>query len=213
MAAIDILVTDDDPVIVEFISAHLQSQGYNVACANNGIEAWKFYEEKNPDVVITDLNMPQMGGEELVKKIKKISSRTITIVLTGEGSVETTVNVMKSGCDDYLLKPIQDLNRLSLVIKHAIERRDLLARSLLQSRVSGAKSEYMHRLSDELSNPVHGLLTKTELLIQLLEKSGDKQSLTLAEEIKGYTETIVEITGSLVDGCERLKLVEKQPVQ
>ena len=210
MAAINILVADDDPVVVDVVSAHLENQGYSMTSARNGLEAWKMYEDKNPDIVITDLDMPQMGGEELVRKIKQKSPRTITIVLTGRGSVESAVNVMRSGCDDYLLKPIQDLNRLSTVIRHSIERRDLFARSFLQSRVSWAKSEYMNRLCDELSNPVHSLLTKTEMLIRLLEKAGVKEALAVAMEIKGYTETLVEITGRLCDGCERLKLVEKQ---
>lgn len=210
MAAINILVADDDPVVIDVISAHLQNQGYTMTSAGNGLEAWKMIEDKNPDIVITDLNMPQMGGEELVKKIKQKSPRTITIVLTGQGSIESAINVMRSGCDDYLLKPIQDLNRLTFVIRHSIERRDLLFRSLLQGRVSLAKSEYMNRLCDELVNPVHCLLTKTEKLIQLLEKAGDKEGLVLAKEIKGYTETLVEITGSLANGCERIKLVEKQ---
>jgi CheY-like chemotaxis protein len=210
MAAIGILVVDDDPVVIDVISTHLKNQGYSMTSARNGLEAWEKYEDKKPDIVITDLDMPQMGGEELVRKIKQKSPRTITIVLTGQGSIESAANVMRSGCDDYLLKPIQDIARISFVIRHSIERRDLLARSLLQGRVSWAKSEYMNRLCDELSNPVHGLLTKTEELIQLLGKTDDKNVFALAKEIKGYTETLVEVTGGLCNGCERLRLVEKR---
>ncbi|MFH0918834.1 MAG: response regulator [Fibrobacterota bacterium] len=210
MAVMNVLIADDDPAVVDIISVHLKTQGYGTLRAGNGLEAWEIYNDKNPDVVITDLNMPQMPGGELVSKIKQKNPRTITIVLTGEGSMESAISVMRSGCDDYLLKPIQDLNRLSFVIMHSIERRNLLTRSLLQSRVSWAKSEYINRLCDELSNPAYCLLSKTETLVKVLEKSGANEALSLAKEIQSFTETLVEISGRLCDDTERLKLVEKQ---
>jgi len=209
MAAITILVVDDDPVVVDVISAHLENEGYSLSTACNGLEAWKMFDDKNYDIVITDLNMPLMTGMELVREIKQKSPRTITIVLTAEGSIGSAVNVMRAGCDDYLLKPILDLTRLSFVIKHSMERRDLLARSLLQGRVSFAKSEYINRMCNELSNPVYCLMAKTEMLMKIMEKTGDREAFFLAEEIQGYAEKLTEITGSIADSCERLNIVEK----
>jgi CheY-like chemotaxis protein len=194
-----ILVVDDDPIVVDVVTIHLESLGYLTFRARDGLEGWNVFNEKGPDIVITDLNMPEFGGEELLRRIKDKTPDTFVIILTGEGSMESVRRATQLGCDDYLQKPILDLHRLSTVVRHSISRRDLLSRAARQDRISEAKRERLDRLCDELRQPVQGLLASTSILLRASQKRAPVEIHSLALEIKGFTDTLVAITESL---CE-----------
>jgi DNA-binding NtrC family response regulator len=93
-------------------------------CAENGEEGWKLFSNGDIDLVITDLKMPGMGGEELMRRILSCAPGFPVIMLTGHGTIETAVNAMRNGAWDFLSKPV-DLDHLSLKVKRALENREL----------------------------------------------------------------------------------------
>jgi len=120
-----LLVIDDEKNIREGLAEYLEEEGYEVACAKDGEEGWKLFSGGDIDLVITDLRMPGISGEELMRRILAQAPGFPVIMLTGHGSVETAVNSMRDGAWDFLTKPV-DMDHLSLIIKRALENRELV---------------------------------------------------------------------------------------
>jgi DNA-binding NtrC family response regulator len=120
-----ILVADDEKNIREGLAASLEMDGYNAICAAAGDEAWNRFCKGDIDLVITDLRMPGLSGEELMKRIVAESPGLPVIILTGHGTVENAVTAMRDGAYDFLTKPV-NLDRLSLLVKRALANRELV---------------------------------------------------------------------------------------
>jgi two-component system KDP operon response regulator KdpE len=105
-----ILVVDDEVQITRVLRAALQSNGYEVATARDGLEAMTLYLEKPPDLVITDLTMPEMNGVELTREIRQHGSTPI-IVVSVRDQESAKIQALDEGADDYITKPfsIQEL--------------------------------------------------------------------------------------------------------
>jgi DNA-binding NtrC family response regulator len=120
-----ILVVDDEAPVREMLRKGLvQMGGFSVETAPNGPEAIEKIETEIFDLVLTDLKMPGMNGIELLKRIKGIRPEVIVVLMTAYGSIETAVEAMKLGADDYVAKPI-DFNDLLIRISKA-EKESLL---------------------------------------------------------------------------------------
>jgi two-component system KDP operon response regulator KdpE len=99
-----ILIVDDEPQILRVLRAPLQGSGYEVLSAGNGIEALKQFELGKPDLIITDLAMPEMNGLEFTEAIRQISEVPI-IVLSVRSTETMKIQALDRGADDYLTKP------------------------------------------------------------------------------------------------------------
>ena len=100
----NILVVDDEPQITRVLKTTLSSQGYGVRTASDGDEALLILKEWTPDLVITDLRMPNLGGLELCRQIRA-RSRIPIIVLSVKGEERIKVEALDAGADDYVTKP------------------------------------------------------------------------------------------------------------
>ncbi|HBO36001.1 MAG TPA: transcriptional regulator, partial [Sphaerochaeta sp.] len=122
----NILICDDEKNIRGGLAQAMELEGYESIEAVDGRQAWEIINKTGVDLVITDLRMPNMSGEELLKKIISAYPRMPVIILTGHGTIETAVQAMRSGAVDFFTKPV-DLDRLSLVVKKALSDTDLYA--------------------------------------------------------------------------------------
>ncbi len=95
-----ILVVDDERQITRVLRTSLQSSGYEVSVASDGMEAFELFKSVSPDLVITDLVMPEMGGLELTRAIRRVSEVPIIVL-----SVREQVAALDEGADDYVTKP------------------------------------------------------------------------------------------------------------
>ncbi len=119
MDPLKILVVDDEASVRELLRRGLSQIGhFLVDVASNGLEAIEKIEKDLFDLVLTDLKMPEMGGIELLKTIKGTRPELTVIIMTAHGSIETAVEAMKKGADDYITKPI-DFNELLIHISKA----------------------------------------------------------------------------------------------
>lgn len=121
-----ILICDDEKNIRNGLAMAMELEGYESVQASDGQEAWEKINKMGVDLVITDLRMPKMSGEDLLKKISGAYPRMPVIILTGHGTIETAVEAMRGGAVDFFTKPV-DLDRLSLVVKKALSDTDLYA--------------------------------------------------------------------------------------
>jgi len=120
-----LLVIDDEKNIREGIAESLKMDGYDVVCAMDGDEGWEYFCGGDIDLVVTDLKMPGLSGDELMRRILAQAPGFPVIILTGHGSVESAVTAMQDGAWDFLTKPV-DLDHLSLKVKRALENRELI---------------------------------------------------------------------------------------
>ncbi|HEY7751815.1 MAG TPA: response regulator, partial [Ignavibacteriaceae bacterium] len=102
-----ILVVDDEDLIRESLSFILKKEGYEVDEAANGKLAFDKLKQDSFDLVITDIEMPEMKGTQLLEEIKNLNVRISTIVITAFGSLDTAISALRSGASDYLLKPVE----------------------------------------------------------------------------------------------------------
>jgi DNA-binding response OmpR family regulator len=99
-----ILVVDDEEKIVEVIKSYLENDDYSVIAAYNGRDAIKLFDQHNPDLVILDLMLPDISGEEICQIIRQ-KNRTPIIMLTAKATEENLLNGLDMGADDYMTKP------------------------------------------------------------------------------------------------------------
>jgi two-component system KDP operon response regulator KdpE len=109
-----ILVVDDERQITRVLRTSLESHGYQVAIAADGLEALRTFETFHPDLIITDLSMPNMDGVELTKAIRK-HSQTPIIVLSVREQDLTKVAALDAGANDYITKPFSTPELLARV--------------------------------------------------------------------------------------------------
>ncbi|MGO8990779.1 MAG: sigma-54-dependent transcriptional regulator [bacterium] len=156
-----ILVVDDEAPVRDIVRKGLsQMGGYSVEVAQNGVEAIEKIEQDVFDLVLTDLKMPEMDGIELLKTIKGTRPEVMVILMTAYGSIETAVEAMRIGANDYITKPV-DLNELLIHISKA-QKEGLLLREnrLLRMEV---------RKKFEFSNII-GKSKKMQEIFSLIEK-------------------------------------------
>ena len=115
-----ILVVDDEPQITRVLRTTLSSRGYDLRVANDGETALEIMKDWSPDLVITDLVMPQMNGLELCKRIRSASKLPI-IVLSVKGEERTKVQALDAGADDYVTKPF-GINELMARVRASLRR-------------------------------------------------------------------------------------------
>lgn len=156
-----ILVADDEKNIRNGLQIALEDEGYEVVLAADGDEAWNVVTNTSVDLVISDLKMPGISGQDLLKRIVSSYPMMPVIILTGHGTIESAVDAMRNGAVDFVTKPL-NLDRLFLMIRRAFANRDLydqheaLKRELEQlKRKTGltkiiGKSEKMIRLMERV---------------------------------------------------------------
>lgn len=101
---INLLVIDDDTAVTELLSMLLKSQGYEVTTVNSGAEGVAQTREKNLDLIVLDLMMPEMDGWEVCKAIRSFSNVPI-IILSALNDPTVIASILDAGADDYLTKP------------------------------------------------------------------------------------------------------------
>lgn len=119
-----ILVAEDQDTARESLCELLRDEGYQVYEALDGDTAIKLIEEVDLDLILTDLRMPGMNGIDVLKRVREISPQTLVILMTAHATVETAVDALRLGAQDYILKPLifEDVLRR---VRHLLEHRSL----------------------------------------------------------------------------------------
>lgn len=119
-----LLVIDDEKNIREGLAANFELEGYAVKTAASGEEGLDLISKGDIDLVITDLRMPGITGEEVLKHVATTTPGIPVIVLTGHGSIDSAVDAMRHGAYDFLTKPL-NLDQLGLIVKRALETHEM----------------------------------------------------------------------------------------
>ncbi len=118
-----ILVVDDEEIIRKMLELNLLDEGYTVDTAASGEEACALFEN-GYDLIITDLMMEGVGGLDVLRRAKDLNANIIVFILTGYGELESAVEALRAGAEDYLLKPYNH-DELLLRIGRVFEKQDM----------------------------------------------------------------------------------------
>jgi two-component system, NtrC family, response regulator HydG len=121
-----ILVVDDEVSARSGLAKLLDQEGYEVETAADGVQALELVAERAPNLIVTDLKMPNIDGMALLAKVREQNPDIPTIVTTAFSDVSSAVQAMRAGAEDYLTKPI-DFDALLLAVERALQRRELAA--------------------------------------------------------------------------------------
>jgi DNA-binding NtrC family response regulator len=113
-----ILVVDDEPAMREVLQMRLEEWGFQVRLASNGVEGRELVNEYDPDIVISDVIMPECSGLELLRNLKGDKPDRPVILITAHGSVDMAVEAMKNGARDFITKPL-DYSNLKAILEVA----------------------------------------------------------------------------------------------
>jgi two-component system KDP operon response regulator KdpE len=115
-----ILVVDDEPQLTRVLRTGLKSRGYDVRVAADGLSALETFSDWRPDLVITDLGMPNLDGLELCRRLRELSQVPI-IILSAKGEEKTKVEALDLGADDFVTKPF-GIDELFARVRAALRR-------------------------------------------------------------------------------------------
>ena len=182
METMRILVVDDEAPIREMLKKGLfQMGGHSVHTASNGLDAIEKIENEVFDLILTDMKMPEMNGIELLKTIKGMRPDIMVIVMTAYGSIETAVEAMKLGADDFITKPI-DLNELLIHISKAQKEHMLLKENRLLKMEVRKKFDFKN---------IIGKSRRMQEIFSLIEKVAPSTSTVLISGGSGTGKELV----------------------
>jgi DNA-binding NtrC family response regulator len=119
-----ILIVDDEPDMTENCRRILDAAGYRCLTTSDALEALRLLASEHPDLLLTDLRMPEMDGMEMLRRAREIDPQMPVVLLTAHASLESAVAAVKAGAFDYLAKPFS-IDQLNLAVERALTRRRL----------------------------------------------------------------------------------------
>jgi signal transduction histidine kinase len=210
-----ILIVDDEEGIRKVLSILLSDMGYNVISAENGEIALKLFRENNPQIVLTDIKMPNMDGIELLSCLKKESPDTEVIMITGHGDIDLAIKSLKFEATDFVTKPVND-EVLQIALKRAEDRISMKqqireytenleqlveekSRKLVEAEKMAAVGQTIAGLSHAIKNIASGLKGGTFVIEKGMELHNEKYLRDGWEMIKANIDKIKNLSLDLLN--------------
>jgi two-component system NtrC family sensor kinase len=216
-----LLIVDDEPVILQILKAVFEDEPVRLTCVSNGRDAQRVLEEQGCDLLITDKNLPDVNGLELLKLAKELNRFTEVIVITGYASLETALTAMEHDAFDYVVKPLNNVFDIRKKVRRALEKQLLamenhrllgdlkdrndalqtalddataLQAELIQSEKLAGIGTLAAGIAHEVSSPLFGILG----LAEAIPEEEDRVKVdSYAKEIAGYCSGIRDIVVDL----------------
>ena len=199
--ATHILIVDDDRAIRDLLNEGLSDSGYRCDTACDGLEGLRKVQTNGFELVVSDIDMPEMDGVHLLQEIKKIRPDTEIIMLTGIVDVETAIQSMRLGACDYLTKPF-NLAEVRITVERALEKQRLLRENreyqrTLEIKVAARTAELLGKkreVEDLLSRLQSSYQTTLEALASALD-TRDTETLGHSLRVASYTVAVARRMG------------------
>ena len=170
-----VLIVDDNKELREILEEYLRNEAGQIDGASNGKEALAKHSQNPYDLIITDLNMPEINGMEMIKSIKQENDVTEFIIITGYASLDSAVEAVKMGAFDYIVKPFR-MEELKVVVKNARDKVALKKLNIsLFNKLRGLYDEierYKSKVGVVNAEPVNTNMEDTEHILAEIKKIG-----------------------------------------
>ena len=182
----NILIVDDEEMIRELLSSALLQEGYICHQASNVDDAFLVLDEQKVDLVISDIMMPGRSGVELLRDLKKIDPDITVLMITGLSDMNTAMECIHLGADDYITKPF-GINRVILTVKNLIEKRNLA----IEKKNYQVSLEFkVLKQTEQIRNTMHELHTAYENTLTALVKALDARE----KEVGSHSERVMNFS-------------------
>lgn len=191
-----ILVIDDEKAIRRSITEILEFENHQIDEAEDGLIGYEKAIKNNYDIILCDIKMPKIDGEELLSKLLILNINSSIIMMSGHGTIDTAVSAVKKGAYDYLAKPV-DLNRLLVSIKNALDKTELITETKLLKKKINKTVEIIGE--SEAINKVKDLIEKvgpTDARVLITGSNGSGKELVaklLHEKSIRSTNNLIEV--------------------
>jgi signal transduction histidine kinase len=216
-----LVIVDDEPVILQILKAVFEDEPYRLSLASSGHEALEVMRRDGVDLLLTDKNLPDVNGLELLKEAKQVNPDAEVIIITGYASLETALAAMELDAFDYVLKPLNNVFDIRKKVRRALEKQRMvihnrqlmsyleaknaelersleetkrLQAELIQSEKLAGIGTLAAGIAHEISSPLFGILGLAEAIVDEEDPSlvGD-----YARDIVEYSQTIRSIVVEL----------------
>jgi DNA-binding NarL/FixJ family response regulator len=164
-----LLLVDDEPGVRESVQAYLEdSEEFNVQVASNANEAWELLQHETPDLVISDIMMPQVDGYQFLKQLREDPrfGALPVVFLTARGMTSDRIQGYNAGCDAYISKPF-DPEELEAVVKNALERRKMSVQAGGETAQLAEIVQDIKAIKEQLGHSSHLVPTPSPIEIEL----------------------------------------------
>ena len=216
-----LVIVDDEPVILQILSAVFEDGPYRVTTCGNGREADAVMRHDGVDLLLTDKNLPDISGLELLRVAKEVNDLAEVIIITGYASLETALNALEMDAFDYVLKPLNNVFEIKRKVERAAEKQDITAENrrlvaslslkneeleaalsesrklqqeLIQSEKLAGIGTLAAGIAHEISSPLFGIMGLAEAIV---EEDDVKLCQEYAGEIVEYSRSIRDIVVEL----------------
>jgi signal transduction histidine kinase len=221
-----ILLVDDEEGIRNVLKITLTHAGFRVLPAFDGDMGFKMFKTHKPDIVITDIKMPGIGGIELLKKIKQISPDTEVIMITGHGDMDLAVKSLQYEAADFITKPI-DSAELEMSVKKAVDRMSINTRikaymddlegairkkdrKIDESQSLATIGQTVAGMSHVIKNIAGGLKGSSFILEQGIENENREYMVKGWEMMKGNIDKITHLSLDLLNYAKTSRIKPKR---
>lgn len=233
-----VLVVDDEALFRACIRRYLEDFGFLVLEAQDGVHGLELFLQHTPDLVLVDLRMPKLSGQDVLQRIVSHSPDTPVIVVSGTNDIEDSVATIRMGAWDFILKPIPDMQVLLHSCNKALERADLVRKNRayqlhLEEEVARrtqeleqllscsqrlvveaeqaniAKSEFLANISHQLRTPLNSVIVLAQILGENRDGNLSQKQLEYAATIRSSGRSLLAVMNDILD----LSKVEAQKLK
>ncbi len=137
-----VLIVDDEPDTLEILQALLGIEGYHVIIASTGEEGVQKAQKENPEVILMDINLPGIDGNEALRRIRKNNPFQCVIMLTAFATVENAIQALKEGATDFVKKPFENEHLIHIVNQASEKSRTMIEKAEIGRR---GQTAFHHR--------------------------------------------------------------------
>lgn len=211
-----LLIVDDEPVILQILKAVFEEEPYRLTLLSSGRDALRVIAEDDVDLLLTDKNLPDVGGMDLLRAAKQKDVLTEVVIITGYGSLETALAALEFDAFDYVLKPLNNVFDIRKKVRQAFQKQEIalenrrliaelqkknaeleealeetrgLQAELIQSEKLAGIGTLAAGIAHEISSPLFGIMGLGEAI-------ADEQDLALAQ---GYARDVVDYCRTIRD--------------
>src|SRR5512143_3219021 len=204
-----ILVVDDEANVLLTVAAILEQEGYDVDSAGGGEHAIQAIRSTHYDLVLTDLKMPAVDGLRVLEEVRKTSPSTVTVMMTGYGSVDSALEAVQRGAYEYLLKPTEVVD-LKAAVRRSLERKRLSEIDTLY-RISRTLTSALdaRAIATEVTDAVRQVLGVANACMVSLESSAPEVEDRLRHALRDAVVLPLLERGEIIANTTRLWPIER----
>lgn len=196
-----ILLIDDEETILQGMAYLLEQEGYEVSTAQSGEEGLEIFRKEEPHLVITDLMMEGIGGIEVLTQIKEISPKTMVMILTGYGEMESAIDALHFGASEYLFKPCKNselLHRVANCMEKLTLQWKVDQHALALERSNNDLKDFASIVAHDLQEPLRKIVTFGDMLKEKIVVT-DEQGCEFIERMQKSTVRMQNFINDLLD--------------